>query len=205
MQYVLLVILWIGWCGLHSGLISPGVTESLRKRFPNLFRYYRIFFNLFSVVTLVPVLVYSASLRTAPLVAWEGPWVIVPILLGAAALYFFAAGARRYDFGRFIGLRQLKEQKSCGALTDDGSLDTGGVLSMVRHPWYAGGILVVWARPLDVAAVLTNLVLSGYFVAGALLEERKLISQFGRQYRDYQRQVSMLFPVKWLRARMSGR
>lgn len=88
-------------------------------------------------------------------------------------------------------------------LTDDCSLDTGGVLSVVRHPWYSGGILIVWARTLDPAAIVTNAVLCGYFVVGAMLEERKLKAQFGRQYAVYQRRVSMLFPVKWAKRRLS--
>jgi len=201
MRYFLLVISWIAWCALHSALISLTVTEWLRKRFPGGFRYYRLLYNFLAVVTLVPVLVYSISLREEPIVAWNGPWVIVPILLATAALALFAAGARRYDFRQFIGVRQLNEERSCSVLTDDCSVDTGGVLSVVRHPWYSGGILIVWARPLDLAAIMTNLVICGYFVVGAVLEERKLKRQFGRQYTAYQQRVSMLFPVKWLQRR----
>lgn len=70
---------------------------------------------------------------------------------------------------------------------------------MVRHPWYAGGILIVWGRNLDMAAILTNLVITGYFIIGAYLEERKLLVEFGEEYIDYQRQVSMLFPFKLIR------
>jgi methanethiol S-methyltransferase len=193
----LLVIVWVAWCALHSALISITVTESLRKRFPNGFRFYRIFYNLFAGATLLPVFFYTICLRGVPIVAWEGLWRIVPFLLGIAALFFFVAGARRYDFLRFIGLRQIKDEKACSVLTDDCFLDTGGVLSIVRHPWYSGGILIVWARPLDAAAILTNLVVGGYFVVGAILEERKLKVQFGQQYADYQQRVSMFFPIKW--------
>jgi protein-S-isoprenylcysteine O-methyltransferase Ste14 len=197
MQYFLLVISWIFWCALHSALISLAVTESLRDRFPNGFRFYRILFNLISIATLLPALYYSHSLRGGPIVTWDGPWQILPILLGAAALFFFVAGARRYDFYQFIGLRQIKDEKACSVLTDDCTLDTDGVLSMVRHPWYSGGILIVWARPLDLAAILVNLVVSGYFIVGAILEEQKLKKQFGPDYADYQRRVSMFFPIKW--------
>lgn len=199
MEYFLLAIVWISWCALHSALISLRVTEALRKRFPGGFRFYRLFYNFFAVASLVPVLLYSFSLRGAPLVKWDGLWVIVPVVLATAALALFAAGALRYDFLQFLGLRQIKDEKSCSVLTDDCSLDTGGVLSVVRHPWYSGGILIVWARPLDPAAIVTNVVLCGYFLVGAVLEERKLKAQFGRQYTIYQKRVSMLFPIMWLR------
>ena len=203
MQYLMLLILWIAWCVLHSALISPAVTDRLRKRFPDSFRYYRILYNLFAVVSLLPVLYYTFALSGTPLVSWQGPWRIVPILMGIAAIFLFLAGGRRYDALQFLGLRQINEENACSVLTDNCSLDTGGILSVVRHPWYTGGILIVWARPLDFTAILTNLVICTYFVVGAILEERKLKRLFGRQYTDYQRQVSMFFPIKWALQRFS--
>jgi protein-S-isoprenylcysteine O-methyltransferase Ste14 len=201
MPYILLVVIWITWCAFHSVLITPAVTERLRRRFPGRFRYYRIIYNLFAIVSLLPVLFYAFSLRQAPLVAWNGLWGIVPVLLGVAALFFFTAGSRRYDSLQFLGIRQLRDDSACSVLTEDCSLDTGGVLSIVRHPWYSGGMLIVWARPLDAAALWTNLVICGYFVVGAVLEERKLKAHFGREYAAYQGQVSMFFPIKWARRR----
>jgi len=105
----------------------------------------------------------------------------------------------------FIGLSQLEDEKTCSLLTDDCTLDTGGVLSVVRHPWYSDGILTGWVRPLDTAAIVTNLILCGYFVVGSLLEERKLIVQFGQQSRDYQKRVLMLLPIKWAGQVLLGR
>ena len=192
---------WMSWCALHSGLIRPAVIESLRKRFPSGSRFYRMLYNLFAVITLFPVLLYTYSQRGEAIIAWDGPWRSVPILLGSVSLALFIAGARRYDFFQFIGLRQIKDEKACSVLTADCSLDTEGVLSIVRHPWYCAGILVVWARPMDVTAILTNLVVSGYFVVGAIFEERKLKLQFGRQYTNYQQRVSMLVPIKWAERR----
>lgn len=201
MQYLVLVILWVVWCTLHSILINLTVTEWLRKKFPNGFRFYRIAFNIIAVITLVPVLLYASSTKGATIIAWEGWWRSAPILLGVIALFLFIAGAQRYDFLQLLGLRQIKDEKTCSVLTDDCTLDTSGVLSIIRHPWYTGGILIVWARPLDLAAILTNLIINVYFVVGAILEERKLMVQFGEQYKDYQERVSMLFPVKWVRSR----
>jgi protein-S-isoprenylcysteine O-methyltransferase Ste14 len=199
MKYIPLVILWILWCTLHSALISPSVTEFFLNRFSGLFRYYRLLYNLTAVVTLLPVLAYGHMLRDAPIFGWNGLWRIVQILLVIAALCFFIAGARRYDFLQFIGIRQIRDEKRCSTITEDCSLNTEGVLALVRHPWYTGGMLIVWARPLDTVAVLTNIIICGYFVVGAVLEERKLKRQFGRQYSDYQRRVSMFFPIKWAR------
>jgi methanethiol S-methyltransferase len=203
MKYFLLILFWVIWCTLHSALICLPVTQWLRARLPDGFRYYRILYNLFAAASLLPVLVYTYSIRGAPVIAWHGPWLAVPVLLGVAALFLFVAGGRRYNFLQFLGLLQIKTVETCSVLTEDCSLDTGGVLALVRHPWYSGGLLIVWARPLDTTAILTNMVVCSYFIAGAYLEERKLILQFGSEYTEYRQRVSMLFPVKWIRAHLS--
>jgi protein-S-isoprenylcysteine O-methyltransferase Ste14 len=196
-RYVVLILLWAGWCFLHSFMISPALIGFVQKRFKKAYRYFRIAYNLTAMATLAPVLAYSVSIKGPLLFRWEGPFRIVQGLLVISALVLFIGGARRYDLYRFFGIRQLHEDGSCAVLTEDCLLDTGGILSMVRHPWYAGGILIVWARNSDATAILTNLVITVYFLIGALLEERKLVAEFGEEYNDYRRRVSMFFPFKW--------
>ena len=196
-RYMVIVSLWGTWCFLHSFMITPAVTGFIRNRFEKSYRYYRIVYNVTALTTLVPVLVYSFSIKGPLLFHWEGPLRIIQGLLVISALVLFIGGARRYDLARFLGIRQLSEDGACTVLTDDCRLDTGGILSMVRHPWYAGGILIVWAGNPDMTAILSNLVITLYFIIGALLEERKLLVDFGEEYIDYRRRVSMLFPIKW--------
>lgn len=198
-RYVVLILLWSAWCFLHSFMITPMVTGFIRKHFKRAFRYYRIFYNIMALVTLVPVLIYSFSIKEVPVFLWEGPFRIVQGLFLLCALMLFIAGARRYDLAQFLGIRQVRENSVCNVLTDDCQLDTGGILGMVRHPWYTGGILIVWARNLDVSAILTSLVLTVYFLMGAFLEEKKLVAEFGEEYINYQQRVSMLFPFKWIK------
>jgi protein-S-isoprenylcysteine O-methyltransferase Ste14 len=64
-------------------------------------------------------------------------------------------------------------------------------------------VLLLWARDLDPAGLVVSGVLTAYVLVGTLLEERKLVREFGEAYRDYQRRVSMLVPVKWLRSRLA--
>ena len=72
---------------------------------------------------------------------------------------------------------------------------------MVRHPWYVAVFLLIWAGDQNAAAITVNLVLSAYLIVGTLLEERKLVIEFGEKYRSYQDRVSMFVPLKWLTAR----
>jgi methanethiol S-methyltransferase len=195
-RYIALILLWVAWCFFHSFLITTSVTGYFQKRFKKAYRYYRILYNFVALVTLIPVLAYTFAVKGMIVFHWEGPSIIAQGLLVVSALLFFIGGARRYDLAQFLGVRQVRETSTCSVLTDDCRLDTGGILGMVRHPWYAGGMLIVWARDLDVAAILTNLVITVYFFIGAYLEERKLLAEFGEEYADYQRRVPMLFPFK---------
>ena len=84
------------------------------------------------------------------------------------------------------------------------SFVASGIHRMIRHPWYLGGIMIVWSGDLSLSTILNNMVITSYFIIGAILEERKLVREFGESYREYQRNVSMFFPYKWLKARITG-
>ena len=145
---MVLIVLWGAWCFLHSFMISLAVTGFVRKHLKKAYRYYRVFYNVMAVVSLIPVCVYSFSITGQPVFRWEGPLRIVQGLLMASAFLLFIGGARRYDMAKFLGIGQIREKSTCRVLKEDCRVDTGGILGMVRHPWYAGGILVVWARNL---------------------------------------------------------
>ena len=202
MKYVILAFSWTAWCTVHSLLISFRVTGPLKRRFGNGFRYYRILYDGFSAITLIPVALYAYSLRTEALFRWDGPFRMLQIFLLLVSMFLFVSGTRHYDALQFLGIRQLTQSDSCAVLTENCELNTTGILSIIRHPWYLGGMIIVWARDLDLSAILTNTVITGYFVIGAFLEERKLSAELGNTYREYQSKVSMFFPYKWLKARL---
>ena len=64
-------------------------------------------------------------------------------------------------------------------------------------------MLLLWARDLDMAALVGNGVLTLYIIVGTLLEERKLVHEFGDPYRSYQERVSMFVPLKWIWRRIA--
>ena len=91
-----------------------------------------------------------------------------------------------------------------GAWLGSGGLDTRGVLKVIRHPWYLGVFLFIWANDLSLKELIVNLILSAYLVIGTFLEERKLVLEFGDKYKEYQGQVSMFIPIKWLRSKIQA-
>ena len=191
-------MLWILWCALHSLLISPGVTGFLKRRLGDRYRFTRIAFNAFAVLSLLPVVGYSHTLTGEPFFRWDGILRPVQAVMLACSLWLFAAGARVYDLRQTLGLRQIAEHESARGITRSGEIGTSGILGWVRHPWYSGAILLLWARTIDPAALVANAVLTVYLLIGTFLEERKLIAEFGDEYVKYRRKVPMLIPrLQW--------
>jgi methanethiol S-methyltransferase len=199
MEYFILGFLWIAFCVLHSALISIRVTDFVKQKIGDSYRFYRLFYNIFSIVTLIPILIYSSSIRQAPFFVWSGYLLPVKYFLLVVGVLCFVMGSRRYNFGQFSGLAQIKEGTQHNLINKTGKLSSRGILSVVRHPFYAGIFPLIWSNNLDITALITNITLSVYVIIGTLLEERKLIAEFGNDYRNYQQKVSMLFPLKWIK------
>jgi protein-S-isoprenylcysteine O-methyltransferase Ste14 len=198
-KHLYAVLRWVLWCTLHSTLISTTVTDFAKMKLSGSFHFYRLFYNVVSLVTLIPLVYYSHMLREAPVFRWEGSLVIVQVFLLVVSVYLFVAGGKHYSWARFWGISQVKAGSS---LADSSTFVVSGIHRIIRHPWYLGGILIVWAQDMSASTILINMVISVYFMIGAVLEERKLVLEFGEKYREYQRSVSMLFPWRWLTARI---
>lgn len=202
-RYLLLIILWLAWCALHSVLISLAVTNALERLLGENFRFYRLVYNLISIVTLIaPVSVIISMQRSeTALFAWSGMFEMVRYFLIGTALFLFVSGGKHYDMRYFLGISQVCTRRTRRLLNDHNFFTVSGISAIVRHPWYLGGVLMIWSLPKEFFAstVITAVILSGYFFVGTILEERKLVKHFGETYRAYQRDVSMLFPVKWFK------
>lgn len=203
-DYLILALLWIAYCIVHSVLISITVTDFLTRALGDQYRFYRLFFNIFSVTTVVPLLMYSDSARwkTEMLFAWEGYLRIIRYGLMALGFILAITAARHYNMFQFLGIQQILRRRSGTAITESGEFDSSGVLGIARHPWYLAVFILLWARDLNLAGLIINIILSIYLMIGTLLEERKLVLEFGEKYKAYQRQVSMFIPSKWLRSRL---
>jgi methanethiol S-methyltransferase len=205
MKYFILALLWITFCVLHSGLISLTFTRFIQRKTDNFYRYHRLLYNIFSVVTLIPVVIYSLSMRQEPFLVWDGYLLPVKYVLLATGILFFVLGAKHYDAAVFLGLTQIKDRTKHILLNKSGKLSSRGILGVVRHPFYAGIFPLLWSSDLDITTLIVNVILSVYVIIGTLLEERKLIAEFGDAYHDYQQRVSMLFPLKWIRRKLRSR
>ena len=198
-KYLILSASWICWCLFHSLLASAPVTVYLQKCMGRLFCFYRLLYNLFAAITLIVPLAYTAHFQLAepPVFVWDGLFAYFRWTMILLAVILFFGGATRYDLSYFSGLFQIR---TAGRKRYGNVFKTTGILGFVRHPWYAGGILLVWSalQVISLSSLITAVILTLYFLLGIVLEEKKLIEEYGDSYRNYQEKVSMLFPGKWL-------
>ncbi len=89
----------------------------------------------------------------------------------------------------FIGIRQLFEKESAGALV------TRGLYRVVRHPLYTFSLLYIWLSPsVSQNSLVFYIGVTLYVLIGAYFEERKLLRDFGEAYAEYRSKTPMLIP-----------
>lgn len=198
MEYIYLTFFWSAWCVLHSLLISQRVTEFFKNALKQRYKYYRLFYNLFSLISFLAIGWYEKTLPQITLFKWQGKWILLRITLVAAALFFFYLGAKNYDMKTFLGLKQIRKNQGIFGLGSNEKLVVKGVLRWVRHPWYLATLLILWSyfNVLYQSTFISIILLSVYTIIGMLLEERKLISLFGEEYQKYRQTVPAIIPWK---------
>lgn len=203
MRYWIVITLWIAYCAVHSILIANPVTRFFKKVLGSGYRYYRLLYVSFSLATLVPLLSYSNSTPARPLFQWAGSLIFVQYAMIISGILLFVAGFWRYDILEFFGIRQLRINTAAD-WSGYGKLEKSGILGIIRHPLYVGLLVLIWSENLDSVNLAVNSIITVYVIIGTLLEERKLLLDLGEAYRQYQMDVSMFIPLKWLRSRIKS-
>ena len=178
---------------VHSILASLEAKARARHWFgPAADRWYRLGFNIFGAITLLPVLALPAILPDQPLYTIPAPWVYLALAGQVAAVVMLAVSVMQTGAWSFLGLKQAftPEDQSPPRLV------LTGLYRWVRHPIYTAGLLFIWLIPVMTINLLAlNIGLTIYFIIGALFEERKLVREFGEAYIQYRKVTPMLIPL----------
>ena len=192
----ILAFLWILWCSLHSLLISSFFITRMKDIWGKKFAYYRLAFNAFSLLTLIPVVLYKQLLPEEIFFSWPGPWNILKLGMYLVSFVLFYGGYRVFDMRHVLGTKQVHEMQE-GKEIEVMAFNSAGILEYVRHPWYSGAILLVWAfGPISDVSLVTKIILTAYIIIGTVLEEKKLVHEIGKPYLEYRKRVPMLIPWK---------
>ncbi|MCK6617217.1 MAG: isoprenylcysteine carboxylmethyltransferase family protein [Cyclobacteriaceae bacterium] len=187
MDHIYLAFVWGAYFFLHSYLASNRAKEFVKKTWPQRASLYRLMYVAMSTIGLAGI---GWLLRSIPNRFYFSPSPVLQvsgIILLVAGAVVITLSFRQYSFTGFIGLRNDASD----------TLQTKGLLKYVRHPIYAGTILMVlgYGALSPTSPVLVSaLCIFIYLPIGMHLEERKLIALYGNAYRDYCNRVPAVFP-----------
>ena len=195
MKYLTLSSIWAGYCFVHSFLISIRFTKYLTRILKSYYAFYRLFYVLFSLVTLIWLINYAAQFDNEIVIRYSQLWSIIrQVLTWVSLLMFFWAFFFNYDSLSFFGIRQILNFGKVNQIDRSEEIKKNGLLSLTRHPMYLALIIYLWCQTFTIADIIVNTILTIYVIIGTILEEKKLVLEFGEAYRKYQQEVPMLIP-----------
>lgn len=194
MKYLLLCALWFLWCFLHSCLVTTRTTAWVKNQLGEKYAYYRIFYNLFSLITVLPLLYWQRTL-TGPTFIPLPPYLIIFKYIALILSIIIISGAFfTFDIWEFTGIRKTESKEQQKEI--EPVISKHGMYGIVRHPMYLGGIIFFTASmthaPLP--QFLGYLILTIYIIIGTVREDRRLSRELGNVYRNYQKEVPMIIP-----------
>lgn len=196
---IFIVILFTIFGYIHSLLASEKVKFQFKKKFGEQIAFYRVFYNLFSLLSFY--LIYKLSPKPHIIIYdLPNPYdliVLIPQLLSLAGVFW----AFKYIcFKEFLGLDQIKrffEKRYTTELDEEFTLRIEGPYRYSRHPVYLFSITFLLFRPvMDLFYLTFFICIVAYFYIGSYYEEKKLVRQFGDIYETYKKEVPAVFPVK---------
>jgi protein-S-isoprenylcysteine O-methyltransferase Ste14 len=184
-QFILRCILFGFAHSLFAAQRTKEIFSRVTGREP---RPYRLVYNLASLAMFGWVM---AVYRTSPLLyavpgIWQ--WVLYAAQLAVASVIFRCVC--QTGSGDFLGISQLRS-----AIAPPRRLVTSGWYARVRHPLYLYSTLFLVLNPVMTAQwFLLTLFSVTYFFVGAMIEERRLLKEFGDEYRNYRQRVPFMVP-----------
>jgi protein-S-isoprenylcysteine O-methyltransferase Ste14 len=186
-----LILAVLVWGVVHSLTASLEAKEWVHRVLGDTgARFYRLAYNLFSVISFLPVLWLMAILPDRVLYQIPAPWVYLSLIGQLAAVVVLVVGVLQTGAFSFVGLRQVIEGKQ-----QEPKLVKDGLYRWVRHPLYTAGLLFIWLTPvMSVNSLIVIVSATIYIIVGAVFEERKLEREFGSAYVEYKAVTPMLIP-----------
>lgn len=191
-----LILAVVLWGIVHSIMASLNFKAFLEKLLgAQTMRFYRLFYNIFSAISFVPILWLMRVLPDRMLYQIPAPWMYFMLFGQLLAIIGEIVGLLQTDLWEFAGLRQIVAPNG----DENGKLVIKGLYKHMRHPLYTFGLLFIWLVPVMTQNMLTvYLGATIYIVIGAYFEERKLCREFGDEYAAYQKRTPMLVPRLWV-------
>lgn len=200
-EVISIILLFTLFAYSHTWLASLKIKQALAEKLGNKIAFYRLFYNISSVIFFMAF--YAVSPKPDIIVYdLRFPFDIITFVLQIFSLVGLVWASRGIDWKEFVGIAQINRYMNGGYnvsdLDEKQILKIEGAFKFVRHPIYLFSILFLGFRPTMTVFYLTMyLCVIAYFYIGSIYEERKLIEMFGDEYKEYQKKVPRILPVKF--------
>ena len=180
--------------------VSHSILASNKIKFWMIIAFYRLFYNLSSLVVFYIFYAFSPKLDVI-IYDLQPPLDILMVILQALSLVGIIWASTSIDVWEFLGIKQIqryfKGTYKIEELDENLTFIVEGAFKYSRHPIYFFSILFLSFRPEMDFFYFTFLILSIiYFNIGSYFEEKKLIERFGVRYLKYQKIVPKIIPYK---------
>lgn len=202
----ILIFLFALFGYVHSFLASLKVKSFFRKILGKAIAFYRLGYNILSFVLLYLIwdLGPQPSLQIYILKPPFDYLVLIPQILAIIGVIWCF---KYVNFREFIGLNQidrfLKNQYSEDDLDENYTLRIEGPYKYSRHPIYFFSIIFLLFRAEMNLFYLTMFIsFTAYFYIATFYEEKKMVRLFGDDYKNYQKNVPRICPLKIFRLKI---
>ena len=189
MNYVLLGLSWAVFYSLHSFLAATKLKRILQGKLENAYKWYRLVYTLISIFLILGITIQALVIPKTILLSKSVFTDYLGYMLAGFGTIIVTKSSKNYSLKRFLGLAPSEVHEE--------ALITTSLYSKIRHPLYAGLILIflgyfLFAGTLSSAIHLGCLLL--YLPVGIYFEEKNLVAQFGETYHKYKSATPPIIP-----------
>ena len=195
-SHLIFILRIVAFAMLHSLLALPSIKAHIMRITGMNQSAYRLGYNI--VALFVFGWVMAADQHSSVLYEIPGAVRYIFYSLQAALLVALASCLVNTGIISFLGLDALMEKTGNREVQ---ALATHGWYGIVRHPLYLLSILFMFMNPvMTMRWLLLSCMASLYFIIGALIEEKRLLKEYGETYNRYREQVPFIVPVPQIRS-----
>ncbi|RQD83332.1 isoprenylcysteine carboxylmethyltransferase family protein [Methanosalsum natronophilum] len=191
-EIVLLTIIYFTvFAVIHSFTASLYFKRKIRYRLgPFVDKVYLPVYSLLALLTISPLvyLIYNNPGSIIYIIPTPWFWVMISIQVIAALVAPRALTDAPHRFKLRLQLGQVDNKEL-------NHLKIKGIYKWIRDPFLLSGLVIIWFTPfMTLNLLLIYVLITIYLVFGSFHWEKRLVEQFGTEYKEYQTEVNRILP-----------
>lgn len=175
----------------HTLLAALNIKRKIHAIMGKGYIWYRLIYSLFSTLFILALFLYAGTIEPYWLLSPSDWMTYFGFMLATFGTIISVKSMKHLSFFRFLGLKPYND------LDQKEPLTFKGIFQYIRHPLYAGLILMFLGYFFYIptlSSLIHLLALLAYLPFGIYYEEKKLIEIYGEEYLEYRSKVPPLIP-----------